>query len=235
MKISHSVLAGVVLAAATFTAQAADLGYKKPSPALPVMTYSWTGFYLGLDAGYSIGRANHNVTGAAGASTTAEPSGFSLGGHAGYRYQMANNIVLGAEARAFANFDTGSRKRIGIFGNDAIVENKWGGDARLTLGYAMGRLLPYIAGGLAFADVKGCTSAALGGPCVANTNYSDTRVGWTIGAGLAYAVTNNLIARVDYAYSNFGAKNYTTTALVGGVTRAKLETHAVRAGLSWKF
>lgn len=235
MSAARKLFVGAILVAGMASASAADLGYKKPSPALPVMTYSWTGFYVGADAGYSIGSANHNVTGAAGASVTTDPSGFSLGGHAGYRYQMANNVVLGAEGRIFANFDTRNRKRIGIFANDALVENKWGGDARLTLGYAVGRFLPYIAGGLAFADVKGCTTAGVGGACAANASYSDTRVGWTIGGGLAYAFTNNLIARVDYAYSDFGAKNYATTGLVGGNTRSKFNTHAVRAGLSYKF
>ncbi|HRE22618.1 MAG TPA: outer membrane beta-barrel protein, partial [Rhabdaerophilum sp.] len=169
------------------------------------------------------------------ASVTTDPSGFSLGGHAGYRYQMANNIVLGAEVRAFTNIDSTSVKRLGIFVNNARVENQWGGDARLSIGYAFGRLLPYIAGGVAVADLKGCTTPGGSTACAANADYSDTRVGWTIGGGLAYAVTNSLLVRVDYAYSDFGAKNYTTPAVAGGVTRAKLDTHAVRAGLSWKF
>ncbi len=231
------VLASAALALlATSSAMAADLGTKKPSPVLPMMaTFNWTGAYVGIDAGYSFGKANFNVTGIAGAVSSPEPSGFSLGAHAGYRYQLQNNIVLGAEARLFANFETKNNKRLGPFVNDGQVENRWGGDARLTLGYAIDRLMPYIAGGVAFADVRGCTTAFLGGPCAANASFSDTRVGWTIGGGLAYAFTNNLIARVDYSYSDFGAKTYSTPGVGAGLTRVKLETHAVRAGLSYKF
>jgi outer membrane immunogenic protein len=217
-------------------AQAADLGYKKPSP-VPVMThFSWTGFYVGVDAGYSVGRSNFNVTGAAGAVSTPEPSGFSIGGHAGYRYQLQNNVVLGAEVRAFGNIDTRDQKKLGGFANFGRTETRWGGDARLSLGYAMGRFLPYLAGGVALADIKGCTTTAGGAACGgATASFSDTRVGWTIGGGLAYAFTNNLIARVDYAYSDFGSKNFSTPGVAGGNTKVKLQTHGIRAGLSYKF
>jgi outer membrane immunogenic protein len=219
---------------ATSSAFAADLGTRKPSPVPVFAAFNWTGAYVGVDAGYSFGKVNSNVPGAA-TSANPEPSGFSLGGHAGYRYQLQNNIVLGAEIRAFANFSTkNSKDYAGFPGQLGRAEAQWGGDARLSLGYAIDRLLPYVTGGVAVSDVRGCFHFA-GAACLANTSFSDTRLGWTVGAGLAYAFTNNLIARVDYTYSDFGKKNYTTAGLPGGVTRIKLETHAVRAGLSYKF
>lgn len=221
---------------ATTSLMAADLGTRKPSVVVPaIMAFNWTGFYVGADAGYSFGKGNFNVTGAAGAVSSPAPSGFSLGLHAGYRYQLQNNIVLGAEVRGFANVDSRNQKQLGPFVNFGRMENQWGGDARLSLGYAIGRFLPYVAGGLALADVRGCTTVAGGATCGANASFSDTRLGWTVGGGFAYAITNNLIARVDYAYSDFGRKNYATPGVAGGNTRIKLETHAVRAGISYKF
>lgn len=233
--MKRALATAAVALLATSSAMAADLGTKKPSPVPVFAAFSWTGFYVGADAGYSFGKANFNVTGVAGAVSNPTPSGFSIGAHAGYRYQLRNNIVLGAEGRIFANVETKNNKQLGAFANDGQVENRWGGDARLTLGYAIDRLMPYIAGGVAFADVKGCTTLVIGGACAANTSFSDTRVGWTIGGGLAYAFTNNLVARIDYAYSDFGKKNYSTPGVGGANTRIKLETHAVRAGLSYKF
>jgi outer membrane immunogenic protein len=231
-----NVLAAAALALLTTTsAFAADLGTRKPSPVPVFASFSWTGFYVGADAGYSFGQGNFNVTGVAGAVSSPDPSGFTLGGHAGYRYQLQNNVVLGVEARVFANFDTADAAQLGAFPNSGRLENAWGGDARLSLGYAFGRFLPYIAGGLAFGEIEGCTTAGVGGPCAAGTNFSETRVGWTIGGGLAYAVTDNFIARVDYAYSDLGRKTYSTPGVAGGFTRAKLETHAIRAGISFKF
>ncbi|KAF0230616.1 MAG: hypothetical protein FD175_1376 [Beijerinckiaceae bacterium] len=234
--MKHTLAVAAVALLATSSAMAADLGTKKPSPAPVFTAFSWTGAYVGADAGYSFGKGTVNVVGFAGAIARPDPSGFSLGAHAGYRYQLANNIVLGAEVRAFANLDT---RDDAIYPtapvNAGRLENQWGGDARLSLGYAVGRMLPYIAGGIALADYKGCTTLVATGACGANASFSDTRIGWTIGGGLAYAFTNNLIARIDYAYSAFGNKNHTTTGVAGGITRVKLETHAVRAGLSYKF
>lgn len=220
---------------ATSSAMAADLGTKKPSPAPAFTSFNWTGAYVGVDAGYSFGRGRYSIPAVATAYSNPEPSGFSLGAHAGYRYQLQNNIVLGAEARIFANIDSKDKKELVAGVNGGQLENRWGGDARLSIGFAMDRLMPYIAGGLAFTELKGCATVTMTSPCAANTPFSDTRIGWTVGAGLAYAVTNNLIARIDYSYADFGRKNHSTAGVAGGITRAKLETHAVRAGLSYKF
>lgn len=215
------------------SALAADLGTRKPSPLPAITAFSWTGAYVGVDAGYSIGRSRLNLPAIATAVSNPAPSGFSVGAHAGYRYQLQNNVVLGAEVRAFGNFGTENAKQLGGFVNFGRTETRWGGDARASLGYAMGRFLPYLAGGLAISDMRRCVTITGDGACQAGTSVSFTRVGWTIGGGVAYAFTNNLIARVDYAYSDFGAKT-NLEGFVGGV-RVKLQTHAVRAGLSYKF
>lgn len=234
--MKRALATAAVAVLATSSAMAADLGTKKPSP-VPVFTaFSWTGAYVGVDAGYSFGRGTFNVPALVAAVANPEPSGFTIGGHAGYRYQLRNNIVLGAEVRAFANIGTRNSKRVGAFANLAEAEHTWGGDARLSVGYAMNRFLVYAAGGLALHAGDGCATLLAGPPCIAGSTYKENgRIGWTIGAGLGYAVTNNLIARLDYSYASFANKNYTTPFVVGGITRVKLETHAVRAGLSYKF
>lgn len=219
---------------ATSSAMSADLGYKKPSPVPVFAAFNWTGAYVGIDAGYMFGTAKTTVPGAPGTSATPEPSAFTLGGHAGYRFQLQNNIVLGAEARLFANIDSRRSKDFtGFPGQAERVENQWGGDARITVGYAIDRFMPYLAGGLAIGETKGCFT--LGGVCQALTSFSQTRVGWTIGGGVAYAFTNNLVGRIDYAYSDLGRGSYTTAGLPGGITKVRYDNHAIRAGLSYKF
>lgn len=228
-------LAAALAATSASFALAADLGTKKPSALPPLMTtFNWTGAYVGIDGGYITGRVNTFVPGVP-ASGNFSTSGFTPGAHAGYRYQLQNNVVLGAEARAFINFGTRKSKDYpGFPGTAQQVEGRWGGDARLSVGYAIDRFLPYLTAGLAIGDARGCVRV-FGTPCFPGTSISDTRIGWTVGAGVAYAFTNALIARVDYAYSDFGSKNYTTPGLPGGTIRVKLETHALRAGLSYKF
>jgi outer membrane immunogenic protein len=229
------VLIASFIATTTFSSvYAADLGTKKPTPVPVFAAFNWTGAYVGIDAGYLFGKTRVTVPAAPNTSASPEPQGFTLGGHVGYRYQLQNNIVLGAEGRLFANFGTRKSKDfVGFPGQAERIENPWGGDARITLGYAMDRFLPYIAGGLAFGETKGCFT--IGGVCSANTSFSNTRVGWTLGAGVAYAFTNNLIARIEYTYTDLGRSSYTTAGLPGGITRVRYDNHAVRAGLSYKF
>ena len=68
---------------------------------------------------------------------------------------------------------------------------------------------------------------------------SKTRAGWTLGAGLEYAITNNLTVKGEYLYYNLGKKTVAVNpvGLVGGNFGAKFKNdgHLVRAGLNWKF
>jgi outer membrane immunogenic protein len=92
---------------------AADMATKAPLPA-PTPAFSWTGWYVGVNAGASFGRAKTDFNGAPGFSTnatlateappgfvgtdTADPSGFIGGGQIGYNWQWSPIIVLGIEA-----------------------------------------------------------------------------------------------------------------------------------------
>lgn len=189
--------------------------------------FSWTGGYIGLQAGYAWGNGNIDQISGPGFVDT-DPNGFLGGVYAGYNYQMSNNIVIGAELDVvYANVD-GSGP---IFlapgvpsGFDATEELNWSGAARLRLGYAVDRFLPYIAGGVAFGDVDNSSSA--GGP-----SFGDTFTGWTIGVGLDYAMTDNLLLRGEYRYTDFGSESF------GGLIDADvdLKTNEVRLGIAYKF
>jgi outer membrane immunogenic protein len=93
----------------------------------------------------------------------------------------------------------------------------------------MDRYLPYIAGGVAFAQydvdntVVGITSRML----------DKTVTGWTIGAGIDYAFTDKLIGRAEYRYTDFG-KHRADEGLFDEFD-AKLSTNEVRIGLAYKF
>jgi outer membrane immunogenic protein len=88
-----------------------------------------------------------------------------------------------------------------------------------------------VTGGASHISFSGCDTFL--GPCF--TNFGDSRWGWTIGAGLAYAFSSNLIGRVEYLYSNFGTDNISDPDVGGGIQQVKLNTQSIRAGLSWKF
>ena len=66
------------------------------------------------------------------------------------------------------------------------------------------------------------------------TPYSGTRTVPSSGVGLAFAVSEQLVTHVEYRYSRFGTKAY-STPLQNGITNSKLSTHKLMLGISYKF
>ncbi|MBZ9743312.1 MULTISPECIES: outer membrane protein [unclassified Mesorhizobium] len=228
-----ALLASLVIAT---PALAADLS---PQPTEPV-AYDWTGVYVGAEAGYVWGSSTYDSAGSPAGppytSASLNPKGAFGGAYVGYNYQFDGNYVIGVEADA--NF--ASAKADNTFSGFpppafASSDLKWFGSARLRAGYAFDRFLPFVTGGLAIGKYSAGTSLSpfLGSP---PSEISDTMVGWTAGAGLEYAVTDNLIARVEYRYSDYGRQSQSTPFIfTTQAARVDLTTNDVRVGLSYKF
>jgi outer membrane immunogenic protein len=106
------MLGSIAALAMVSSAMAADLPVKAPPPA-PVMApvWNWNGFYIGVNGGYSWGRAGRDVTFAnpvtgaavvvAGTGTTSDSNlnGGLFGGQIGYNWQTSN-WVFGLETDA---------------------------------------------------------------------------------------------------------------------------------------
>ena len=103
----------------------------------------------------------------------------------------------------------------------ATVTQDWEGSVRGRVGVAFDRFLAYGTGGIAFTGLEVVAPAV---------TTSETRAGWTLGAGLEYAFTDNVTFRGEYRYSDFGSDNYAGVAAPIGVTN-----HALRFGLNYKF
>ena len=101
----------------------------------------------------------------------------------------------------------------------------------------------YATGGVAFAGIDNSITDISGFfvPAGTSASFSNTRVGWTAGGGIEYAVTNNWSVQAEYRYSNFG--NITNSPFIGitlapgGVvhTRRQLNENQVQVGFSYKF
>lgn len=234
--------AGLAAAAAFFVspALAADLPVKAPIyKAQPGVAYNWAGFYVGGDVGYGWQNDQDTetiaATGAASPFSPADankPKGVLAGGYAGYNWQFAPNWVAGLEADLEYADLTGTLLIVPPSGYDERTDYQ--GSVRGRLGYAFDRVLVYATGGYAFAHIKYTYNDPTPPPSV--DNKDSVRNGWTLGGGIDYAITNNLIARIEYRYADFG-KVSNTPNWFGG---AFVETHrttenAVRAGLAWKF
>jgi outer membrane immunogenic protein len=83
----------------------------------------------------------------------------------------------------------------------------------------MDRTLIYAAGGWTATNVEVDTPVG---------DDDDTLHGWTIGAGVDHAFTDNLFGRVEYRYNDYGNGN-----LAGA--DVDFNQHVVQVGLGVKF
>jgi len=231
--MKKSVLAGAVAAGLlSTTAFAADLPSRTMAPAAPVAyvaPFTWTGFYVGLNAGYGwSGGTDVTVTG--GGATTlfsgGDEGGFTGGAQAGYNFQTGA-IVFGLETDIqYADFGGGRTFAPSLVTTDS---GSYWGSVRGRLGFAADRALFYVTGGLAYGDI---------GESVFGNN--DVRAGWTLGGGVEYAFTNNWTAKVEGLYVNIDRGNkagaITTNGIVYTATQSSDSAFGVvRAGLNYKF
>jgi outer membrane immunogenic protein len=234
--------AAAVLALSAGSAYAADLALKPAEPVAPlVMPYSWTGFYAGIDAGYQWSSARWENTAIDNRQFNLDPNGALVGLHAGYNYQLENGVVLGAEADiaySWAKSDDVHSINVDRFWT-ANSKLDLQGTGRLRVGYAFDRFLPYLTAGIAIARYEVGTGSTFQGPQA--YSFKDTRVGWVIGAGVEYAVTDNWSVRAQYLYASYGSKDNDgiptqfPTAPKVAAFKTDLATHTVSLGLSYKF
>jgi outer membrane immunogenic protein len=229
-------------------ALAADLPYAK-APSAPA-DYDWTGVYVGVFGGGGLG--NHNINNSTGqavpfADYTANYTslgGFG-GGEVGYNWQSGHYIV-GVEGDLFWS---------GISGNDSAQFNsgnfpgvtavdadnwRWGGTLRVRGGFTVDRWLWFATGGYAFGDIQHTNTPPVGAGLPVD-RFNVQANGLTAGGGFAYAITNNVSAKVEYRYYQFNGYNRPGNALTGLTANGQLpyttnsSYSVVSIGLDFKF
>lgn len=232
----RAFVGGFTLAAGTLAcmglAQAADLPVRvAPAPVAPVAyappVYNWSGFYIGGHIGGGFEDSKWTDPFTAGVTDTFNHGGFLGGAQIGANAQF-NWLVVGLEG------DFSWTSMIKGTGTDSALATittspQWTSTVTGRVGAAFDRLLIYGKGGVAFADDKS-TYTPVGGPTFTDTT---TRIGWTAGAGLEYALTQNWAVRAEYDYLGFGPKQLTFTP--GVTTNASLNVQEVKAGIDYKF
>jgi len=234
---------------------AADLPYRAPPPVYlpPPPIFTWTGIYIGGQIGYGWARDNASLFGTDAvvgdfntADLSSRPQGVIGGAHVGYNYQI-NQWVFGLEGSVDGT--SLNRSRVSpIFDNNTGASDIVGsnvrsdiqGSIRGRLGVAWDRALLYATGGVAFggfntsyADPNGFLTGVPG----ATDSFSQTRVGWTAGGGIEYAITNNWSVRAEYRYTDFGTFTDAPFAGTGAAFTAQHHwtQNQVQAGFSYRF
>lgn len=212
--------------------------------------FNWTGFYVGLNAGYAWGTADTSSSIAAGTyfattsvpavnrvgSGTVDAAGFTGGAQAGYNWQ-SGNLVLGLETDIQSFKLGGSRSGSGVypccapavFSVNNSVDTDWLLTFRPRLGMSLGNTLLYVTGGLAVTSLHG--SATFSDNCCVGTgargaaSHTGTKAGWTVGGGAEWALNRNWTLKGEYLYVDFGS-------VTSGGTIAFLAAPANNAPLS---
>ena len=212
----------VALIALAVPSAAADLGRRSQMPArgAPYMSplYNWSGFYAGINGGYGWGSSSWDSTG------DFDVSGGVVGGTVGVNYQISQ-AVFGLEGDLdWANIKGSTTTNCAL---GCETRNDWLGTVRGRAGFAFDRFLPYFTGGLAFGNVEASTPGFSGG--------SETKAGWTLGAGVEYAVAGNITAKVEYLHVNLGSFDCSLSCGASAPDNVDFSANLIRGGVNFRF
>jgi outer membrane immunogenic protein len=219
-------------------------------------SHNWSGLYIGAYGGVAASDGllddaycRNNISGTdpgnppcnGGApelyGAAVDGNAFTIGGLLGYNLQLDSGVVVGVESdlgfggRGKGNFES-SVNGVSSF-EKGEIDIGLNGSTRLRAGYAIDRLLPYITGGVAYAQYD--TKMLRENP-VENRFGDGSFVGWTAGAGMNYAVTSNIIFGVEYRYTDYGSDTLLLLSNADTDTNsfeASLKQHEIRASVAY--
>ena len=176
-------------------------------------------------------------------------AGGPLGGlQAGYNYALPFfHIVAGFEIDSSVSGIRGQTSVNGMLVNGLPVGATFGskfedfGTARVRLGYASGRFLPYLTAGFTYATTQTYYSVAT--PALFTTgSITETRTGvfphvGAFGIGLEYAIDQHFTVKAEYLYEFINSRSVLFTPAPGSTINFNTRTmyHVGRVGLNYKF
>ncbi len=173
--------------------------------------HDWSGFYVGAHAGYDWFETETNGYYAYDHDLDSWSGGIQVG----YDHQHPNGIVTGFIADIGLSDASGSRYTVDTGGLTVITQARSKVEAYSTfrgrLGYAAGAFLPYLTGGIAWARQEVDYFQDFGFGFTTNVNETKNRIGWTVGAGLEYAISDRMSIKAEYLYMDLGGENYAGT------------------------
>lgn len=216
--VKRAFLVSLASLFASIAAQAADLPRRSAPAGAPLASpqFVWTGPYAGINLGYGFG----DFTGSGGRRFD-DGDGFVGGGQIGYNFQFGNTVVGLETDLQYADI-VANNNAAGVTGSKASVD--YFGTVRGRLGVGFDRLMPYLTAGFAY----GGTTLKI--PAAGFGNDDALNIGYTVGGGLEYAITNSITAKIEGLYVDLENESYFNNTLKAGA-----EFGVVRAGVNAKF
>jgi outer membrane immunogenic protein len=252
--MSKLLAVGLALAAlAVGPAMGADLRAKAPiAPPVAPPPPSWTGFYIGLNAGGGITQ-----------DTILDPECFScadlgfhtpfgtVGGQIGYNWQW-QALVLGLEGDwNWMSVNETKQRALDDFNDSGFgtIKQDQLATIRGRMGLAYENVLSYVTGGVAFGHFNSSIiefRQSFPGGIEASASDHTWHTGLAAGAGIEAMVTPNITVRAEYlftifpdVYSTFSqtVSSCTDRNAFGAECRANFNyaDHILRVGVNYKF
>jgi len=215
--------------------------FHEPTPA----AYNWSGFYVGALAGSLVDARQDWFLPVQGRGVAPEYGGYLLGGTLGYNHQVGKWVV-GVEGDWAGSNGEGGKSCPNAFFFTCIAEIDNLASVSGRVGYAWDRVLFFVKGGLSIADVTSTVSFNTGNqplifplpppPSPSRESRSETAIGWNIGTGAEFALSQNWSAKGEWSYFDLGSEVVRFPA-TGGNDPTKIETRgsAVRIGVNYHF
>jgi outer membrane immunogenic protein len=220
----------------------------------PIPSHNWTGVYIGGQIGEAWGYQNlrqETVLGTRLGETSYNNSSFLGGAYAGLNWQI-NDFVVSIEGDgngvSLSNYGTCLYQTDGV-GNPSpgscfspaynyTIQIPWQAAARGRLGWIWAeQTLFYVAGGVAFTDVKATFTTVDNYFPLGSETFRKTYTGSTAGIGVEFRFNNRWIARAEYRYDNYGNNNHLITQggafWDGRVVDTYIKDNSFRVGLSY--
>ena len=178
----------------------------------------WSGPYMTGLLSFSVDDTTTRDSSGARIEAEPDPKGPLVGLGVGHNWQR-DRLVFGLEADL-----TSGPSGTGEDGTDRYpMDVNWLATARGRIGYDYDAFLPYLTGGIAFAETE--LTDQSGG-----TSSSDTSNGWVAGFGFEYVHNETWTFRGEYLYGEFESDHD-----IGSGVETDHSLSQARYGVSYRF